>query len=146
MAQVTDTRTGKQGKATSQEQGQAPAAAPAAKATEKAPAPRATAGAEWKTVIVTKDTPNPVGNQNRQMPVDIAYDVAKIYGHAILRIDGKDDREYVRCPDGVVRAGTNAQAQAALKAHASVAAGVQKAADRAGATGGTTKKGGSKAA
>jgi hypothetical protein len=53
--------------------------------------------------------------------MDIAYDAARINGHAVLRIEGKPDREYVRCSDGTVRSAKSDAGKAALAAAAKAA-------------------------
>jgi hypothetical protein len=77
--------------------------------TKAAPAP-------WTTVTVTAATP--AYSVNRATPMDIAYDAARINGVAILRLDGKADKMYVRCADGVVRSAKSPLAVEALTAHA----------------------------
>jgi hypothetical protein len=50
--------------------------------------------------------------------MDIAYDAAKLSGVAILKLDGKPDKTYVRCADGTVRSAKSPLAVEALAAHA----------------------------
>jgi hypothetical protein len=82
----------------------------------KAPAKANAATIKWSTVTVTATTP--AYSVNRATPMDIAYDAARINGHAIVKIDGKADKAYVRCADGTVRSAKSSLAVEALAAHA----------------------------
>jgi hypothetical protein len=72
--------------------------------------------AKWSTVTVTAETP--AYGVNRATPIDVAYDAARINGVAILKLDGKADKTYVRCADGTVRSAKSPLAVEALAAHA----------------------------